>query len=244
MNNTEILEMSKFEKTYWWHIGKKKLVVDLMETYLGRDNLTILEIGSGGGETSKELLKYGEVYANDISEYSEDLCREKGINNFIVGDVNELDLKEYQQKFDVVLALDVLEHIQDDNKAMSVVRGLLKEDGIFLVNVPAYKFLWSAHDEVLQHKRRYTTHEITMKLSNQGFKILKKSHFVFFMFPLMATFKFFSNFFDRSYNPKTAYIELPKRLNDLMIWLLEIEIKMQRRFNLPFGTTISVVAKK
>lgn len=244
MNHTEIQEMSNFEKTYWWHVGKKRLVVALMDTYVGKKDLKILEIGSGGGEISKELLSYGKVYANDISDYALQLCKEKGVSGLILGDITELDLSKYHETFDVVLALDVLEHIQDDVKAIQVVKGLLKPGGTFLINVPAYKFLWSAHDEVLHHKRRYTGYEISMKLSTQGFSIIKKTHFVFFMFPVMASFKFFSNFISRDYNPKTAYIKLPDSLNSLMVKILEFEILLLKKFNLPFGTTLSVVAKK
>lgn len=244
MNAHEIERMEKFEKTYWWHVGKKHLVKYLVEKYTKAANLNILEIGCGAGEITQDLQKYGTVLGNDVSETALAACRSKGFQNLLYGDINQLDLSSYTKKFDLILALDVLEHIQNDMEAMQRIIKLLKPGGIFLVAVPAYKFLWSSHDEALEHKRRYTSFEIITKLKDTGFSILKNSHFVFWSFFPIALVKFLGNFLGRNAYPKSSYIELPDFLNNFMIKVLEFETRMIDKLYLPLGTTIVVVAKK
>jgi SAM-dependent methyltransferase len=244
MNVREIKKMKKFEQTYWWHIGKKNLVIDLARKYLTQPENKIMEIGSGAGEITHVLTQFGDVYANDISKEALDFCSSKGVKNVILGNINEIDLSSYSEEFDAIFALDVLEHIQDDVKTIKLVSQLLKEDGLFFINVPAFKFLWSSHDEALEHKRRYTSYEIITKLKENGFEILKSSHFVFFVFPVVAAFKFSSNFIGKNAYPKASYIRLPNILNSLMIGILNLESKLMKYINLPFGTTITIVAQK
>lgn len=236
--------MEKFERTYWWHVGKKNLVAGMLEKLFPEKRAKILEVGSGAGEITSILKDYGEVFANDISEEALAYCQKKGISNLVHGDFNEVDLSSHKGTFDIVLALDVLEHIQDDTLTMSKAYSLLKPGGVFLVNVPAYKFLWSSHDEALQHKRRYTSYEIRTKLTEQGFSIEKHSFFVFFVFPVVALFKFLSNFIGKDAYPKTSYIMLPDQLNSFMVRLLNLEAKLMEYSSLPFGTTINLIARK
>lgn len=244
MDKDEMKRMQKFERTYWWHIGKRKYVKNFLTQYLEKKNYKIFEIGCGVGEITSVLEKHGTVYANDLSKVALEYCKNKGIKNIIHGDINKLDLEKYSGEFDLVIALDVLEHIQEDTKTIERAHKLLKPNGLFLTNVPAYKFLWSGHDEALRHKRRYTSYEIKKKLENQNFNIVKQSYFVFFVFTIIVVFKFLSNFIGKTAYPKSSYVILPNRINSLMVKLLELEIKLIKCVNLPFGTTITTIAKK
>ena len=244
MNHKEIEKMEKYEKTYWWHVGRKYLVEDLIKKYSNNKSQKILEVGSGAGDTACMLQDYGEVYANDISPKAIEACGKRGIKNLILGDFTKLDNQKYKEKFNLVLALDVLEHIQDDLGAIQKMGDVLTKGGKLMITVPAYKFLWSSHDEALEHKRRYTSYEIKTKIKDSGFEIEKISHFVFFSFPIIALFKFLSNFISRNAYPKSSYILLPEKLNNLMIKILKLETKLLNYFYLPFGTTIIVVARK
>ncbi len=239
--------MNEFEKNYWWHQGKKFLVNELVKKYgsniKNEDGLRILEIGCGTGEITESLQKYGNVTGIDMSNEAADFCRERGLENIIVADINTINIDSLE-KYDLVLALDVLEHIQDDIEAIKRVGKLLSQDGYFIINVPAYKFLWSEHDEALQHKRRYSTYEIKRKLEDNGFEIVKMSYFVFAAFPFIAMFKFLKSVFGRSAYPKTSYIQIPNFVNKIMTKVLETEAHLLNYTYLPFGTTITLVAKK
>jgi SAM-dependent methyltransferase len=243
MNQAEYTKMAEFENDYWWHQGKVHLVTTLVESmFPGRKDLKILEIGCGTGGVTKSLTEYGDVTGIDTSADALEYCRKLGLTNILQADINEMDLSEYQGKFDLVLALDVLEHIQDDLETMRRVRRLLNKGGLFLINVPAYKFLWSEHDEALHHKRRYHSLELTTKLKDSGFKIVKRTYFVAAVFPVMVIYRMLGNFFRRSAYPKTSYVILPKFLNNLMVKVLSVEAAIARRAALPVGATLTVVA--
>jgi len=121
---------------------------------------------------------------------------------------------------------------------------MLKVGGYFLVTVPAHKFLWSEHDEALHHKRRYHSLEITKKLEDTGFTVVKKTYFIATALPAIVLFRLWGNIFGKSAYPKTSYVVLPGIFNNLMIKLLSLEARVIKKFNLPIGATIAVVAKK
>lgn len=114
----------------------------------------------------------------------------------------------------------------------------------FFVNVPAHKFLWSEHDEALEHKRRYHRLELTKKLNDAGFEIVSNSYFVTIISPLIILYRAWGNIFGKSAYPKTSYVLLPKKLNDFFVTLLKIETRLLLKTFIPFGVTLNVVAKK
>lgn len=245
MEANEYTKMEEYEKHYWWHKGKLLLLKFLHKKYLeGRKDLKILEIGCGTGEVLKLLDNWGQVTGLDYSEQAIEICKNKGFEDLIEGDISTLDLTGLYGKYDMVLASDVLEHIREDVNAMKVVWELLKPGGLFFVTVPAYKFLWSTHDEALHHLRRYHSLEIKTKIRDSGFKVLKHTHFVAFMFFPIASVRLLNNFVRRRAYAKSHYLSLPKRLNNLLTWLLKIETKLIDFMYLPVGTTHVVVALK
>ncbi len=245
MKSTEINKMAEMEENYWWHIGKRILVTALVTKYFnGRKDLNILEVGCGTGGLTKILTQYGTVTGFDISEDAIAYCQSKGLKNIYVQDLLKLDTSDYKDKFDLILALDVLEHLQDDVSAMQKVRDMLSKNGLFFINVPAHKFLWSEHDEALEHKRRYHRFELLNKLKDTGFKVVSNSYFVSIVSPAMVVYRFWGNLFGRSTYPKTSYVILSPRINDLMVHLLKIETKILLKTRIPFGVTLNVVAKK
>ncbi len=245
MNLNEYAKMADFEKKYWWHKGKLYLLKSLITKYFpARTDLTILEVGCGTGEVTQFLAQFGTVTGFDVSTEAIAFCKNSGVNNVFVADLTAADLSLQAKRYDLVVALDVLEHVQDDVLAMANVKKLLKDTGYFFVNVPAHKFLWSEHDEALHHKRRYHSLEITKKLKDAGFKIIKKSYFVTLVFPGIVFFRMWNNFFGKSAYPKTSYVVLPDMLNNLLIQILKLEANFVKNFSLPIGTTITVVATK
>jgi len=237
--------MADMENAYWWHIGKNHLVNALIgHYYKDQNDLNILEIGCGAGNLTHGLQKYGNVKGFDISPSAIEFCRNKGLNDVHVQDVSQMDHTPYAGQFNLILALDVLEHIQDDLLVMSKVRDMLAPGGMFFINVPAHKFLWSEHDEALEHKRRYHSVELKKKLIDSGFEIVSKSYFVSITSPGIILYRFWNNIFGRSAYPKTSYVILPKFLNDIMVKTLELETRMLIKFGLPFGVTLNIIARK
>jgi len=206
--------------------------------------LEILEIGCGTGEITQSLTEFGNVKGIDVSEEAISFCKKRNIANVVLGDVNNLDISGDKEKYDFILALDVLEHIQDDLETMRRARYMLKEGGYFIVNVPAHKFLWSEHDEALHHKRRYHSVEIKQKLKDSGFDIIKYSYFVSTAFFPIFLIRSLTTLFKRNAYPKTSYIVLPEFLNNFAIKVMSAEAKLLTKMKLPIGTTLTVVARK
>ncbi|MFC1722488.1 class I SAM-dependent methyltransferase [Patescibacteria group bacterium] len=245
MEQVEYKKMRDHEEHYWWHKGKLHLVNSLYEKYFGgKQNLKILEIGCGTGEVMNLLKNWGDVYGVDYSKQALEFCRERGFTNVILGDFNTLDLSEHKDSYDLVLSLDVLEHIRDDVETMKRVFEILKPGGMFFVSVPAYKFLWSNHDEALHHTRRYHSLEINQKIKDSGFEVVKSTHFVTALFFPIAFVRLMSNFVRKTAYPKTSYFPLPTKVNDLFSGFLRFEAFLIKHFSLPVGTTLVVVAKK
>ena len=112
------------------------------------------------------------------------------------------------------------------------------------MSVPAYKFLWSTHDEALHHRRRYHSLEIKTKVKDVGFELIKKSHYVTILFFPIALFRLMSNFIRRTAYPRTHYVPVSNKLNNLFTKFLLWEARLLKSMYLPVGTTLVVVAKK
>ena len=171
MNNKEYEKLYKFEQFYWWHVGRRDILNFFLKKFLNKKGIQILEIGCGTGGNLEILSNLSEVTGLDVSKYALDFCRKRGVNNLVLGRAEKTNFPS--ESFDLILMLDVLEHIKDDKKAIGETRRILKEGGYFLVTVPAYQFIWSEHDEILGHYRRYSISDFSKKLEEAGFDILK-----------------------------------------------------------------------
>jgi 2-polyprenyl-3-methyl-5-hydroxy-6-metoxy-1,4-benzoquinol methylase len=245
MELTEYDRLAVFENTYWWHVGRRHLLDTLFGKFVGkprRAKINILEVGCGTGSLLEYMHKFGNVMGLDISPEALSYCSKRGIKNLLQCDLVSDGVEKIKKKFDVVVAMDTLEHIQDDVMAMKKIRTLLKKNGKFIVCVPAHKFLWSTHDEALHHKRRYHSYELMKKLEDSGFKILKRSYFIAFAFPLISLYRIWTNLFGRDAYPKTSYVLLPKQINNFLIGVLKFEAMLLAFVSIPFGVTLVAVA--
>lgn len=245
MQAAEYIKMFENEKTFWWHRGKFFLVKNFMDLHAQRGLFSeILEIGCGSGEIAAYLSNFGDVTGVDIAPESFTSSMQNGFLNVITADINSYDTSSMSGKFDFIFALDVLEHIQDDSETMRRAFKMLKRGGWFVVNVPAHKFLWSEHDEALHHKRRYHKLEINQKLKDAGFTLVKTSYFVSVAFFPILFIRSWNTLFKKSAYPKTSYMRLPKPLNDFATFVMKLEANILNVSSLPFGTTITVLARR
>jgi SAM-dependent methyltransferase len=153
----------------------------------------ILEIGSGLGNISKYFIQTGaEITLSDVDAfYLEHLKKEfsvyKNVKDFLSIDLQKQDfVKNYsdlEEKYDTVFYLNVLEHLEDDSYAIKNSEFMLKENGILIILVPAYSFLYSEMDKRLNHHRRYTLKSLRNKISAENFKIEKSFYFNFMGIP-------------------------------------------------------------
>ena len=202
----------------------------------------ILDVGCGTGATTASLLGFGPVVGLDIGDAALRLARQR---NVMVTRSNAVDLPVRNQSFDVVVALDVLEHLDDDVAAIRSIRNTLAPDGVLIATVPAYEFLWSSHDVALGHKRPYARRRLKQALEAGGLKIEVCSHIMAAILPVAAVIRLANRILPwRSTERQSDYSTLPAVLNSLLTHVSAFDGRLIEWFNLPFGLSVLAVARR
>jgi ubiquinone/menaquinone biosynthesis C-methylase UbiE len=210
-------------------------------TFTGKP-MSILDAGCGTGLNLKYLQTRGDSVGLDISEDALGFSRVRGSTSLVCGSADRLPIKS--KVFDLVLALDVIEHIEDDNSAIREFYRVLRPGGWLVVTVPAFMSLWSEHDQAVHHKRRYAMSEILKNLQSGGFKIEYASYWNFLLFMPVFGIRLIKRFSRSESKKQTDLIELPPLINGFLLGLLRLENRIIRQFNLPIGISIICVCKK
>ena len=212
------------------------------------DTVTYFEIGCGTGNFINTMVDNPRLYITGSEIYHKGLIYAQ--RNTPDVDFIQLDISQgyIGQSFNIISAFDVLEHIEDDNAALSNIHHMLDAQGMFIMTVPQHMFLWSQLDHIVKHKRRYSRKELISKLHKNGFDITYCSSFVFTLFPLMLISRLLDKKQDKSMSDHSALgkmVKFPIWLNhffDLFMRVDELLIKLG--LSLPFGGTLLVIAKK
>lgn len=217
-------------------------MLDFIDRYMVKeDKIKILDIGCGSGLMLNALEELGKTYGMDMSDEAISFSRE--IFNGRVEKGALPDQLPYQHNyFDLVTALDVIEHIDNDVDSIRAIRSLLLHGGKCIFTVPAYMFLWSAHDEMNEHKRRYTLTELNNKLVKAGFTVEKISYYNTFLFPVVYLVRMLNNILGRD---GASDMDTPGRaVNYFLNKVFGFEKHLLRYFNLPFGVSVIAVVSK
>jgi SAM-dependent methyltransferase len=227
------------EKAHWWTRVRAQLLRLLMKKYVVKhDHLQILDVGCGTGLNSKLLESFGMVSSLDVSPEALHFCAEQGLKNLYQGEANALPFAN--GSFDLVIALDVLEHLPDDHGAVQETKRTLKPGGILVCFVPAFSFLWSAHDEYVMHQRRYDKKSLEALFAS-GWTKKKVSYFNFWLFPLIVALRFTIKLFHLK--DKDSFERL-SALNAVFYAIFKSELPLLKLVNLPFGVSLLAVYQK
>lgn len=231
------------ETEHWWFKSRRKYLIDLLKD--APKDSKVLDIGCSSGIFLKELEAIGfnldNLYGIDISENAIANCKANGIANSYVMDAQNITL---QEKFDIIIASDCLEHLEDDKKALKNWNDLLKIGGTMYIFVPAFQSLWSYHDEVNMHFRRYRRSELQRKISQENLEIIKSSYWNFFLFLPVYVFRRISAFVQKNKSGESDISIGNKYVNALLLNLIVFENKLLKVFNFPFGVSAFCIAKK
>lgn len=248
MRPSELRKMRQLEDTYWWFVGRRHLVRDLIERFAPEQPRLILDAGCGTGGTLAHLRGQGELWGCDVAAEALEACRARGFENLAQSSVESLDFPD--DRFDVVVSCDVIEHIEAHERAMGEMARVLRPGGILVLTVPAHRWLWTAHDEALDHRRRYETAELRALVESAGLEIELYSKAVAIAMPAILgavayrrLLRLFSGG-DEERAEQTALFELPRPLNRMLIWMLELEAWLMRYISLPIGASLVAVARK
>ena len=240
----EILTLDRLEASYWWHVGRRSVIRALIESFASlRPGARILDVGCCTGRNVALLSAFGQAFGADRSLEALRVARSRGLDGRLVSAAAE-GLPFREAAFDLVAVLDVFEHLEDDVAGMAEIRRVLAPQGVLLAAVPAYRFLWSEHDEALGHRRRYMASELHQKLNRAGFSVIKRSYAITFALPLILAFRVWRGLFPPAGPLRSSYVTLPAWLNSAFAGLLSLEASIMRGMNLPIGTSIFVVARR
>lgn len=231
------------ETDHWWFKSRRKYLLDLLKD--APKNSKILDIGCSSGIFLKDLEKLGfkseNLFGIDISEKAIANCQANGIQNCFVMDAQNITLTE---SFNIIIASDCLEHLQDDKKALKNWKSLLKIGGQMYVFVPAFMSLWSYHDEVNMHYRRYTNAELKSKLATENLEIIKSSYWNFFLFLPVYGFRKLTTVFQKNKKGGSDISIGNPVINRILFQLIIFENKLLKVVNFPIGVSTFCIAKR
>ena len=241
------------ENSHWWHVGKRSIVYGLLNRYLpgngSKDGRMALDLGCGTGQNLEHLEEYATATGTDYFEEALRFCRERG--HTMLARADAVDLPFADRTFDIATALDVIEHLDDDYAALKEMWRVMRPGGILIVSVPAYRFLWTYWDDILGHRRRYTTQMLREVSRRAGFRVRKVSYSnALTLAPAMVVRVSKSLMYKaaarqgKPRNPETDFVTLPAPINTALIKYYRLESRVLKRGRLPFGLSVVAVLQR
>src|SRR5207244_8233024 len=241
MRSSEYATMFQVEETHWWYSALHRLIFQALEAELPdwREN-EIVDVGCGTGAILEQLGNPGKNVGIDLAPEAISFCRERGLNNVRQGDICALPFAD--ASFDAVICSSVLYHqwVGDVEGAIREMHRVLRPGGVLLINVPAFPFLHSPHDEAVMTARRFRKQELRELLQEQSFEIRRLTYWTTFLFPLaVAARTLGGSKMGRDF--ETSGTSLAHRA---FAQVMALELRLLRSIGLPFGVALLAVARK
>jgi len=243
MRLRDLERMHAVESEHWWFTGKRILFRRLLTDRLAPGGLRILDVGCGTGAVSRQLSAFGTVCSLDCSSDALRFARTRGLQCPVVGDAARLPFRA--SAFDLVTAFDIIEHVEDDLAMAGELRRVVAPGGALAVHVPAWPSLFGRHDEVLEHKRRYTRKSLAKLLTTAGFRLEYLGWASCAILAPALILRTAEKLIPRGSNADSELADvypLPRPLNRLMINLYKVEAALASRGALPFGLSLAAIA--
>lgn len=230
------------ERVHWWFLARREIVLAAAESVVPAGG-SVLDIGCGTGFILERFRDRYDASGLDLSPIALEQCRRRGLDQVWGGSAEDLSAVA-GRRFDAVLFLDVLEHLDDDARALRRARTVLAPGGVVLVTVPAFQFLWSQHDIANQHRRRYTKPELEALLRRTGFAVEQASYFNSYLFPITVAARWTARLFGIG---AAAGLRVPPApLNRLLrrVFLSEKErVVRPGSAGFPFGVSVLAIGR-
>ncbi len=233
-------QMAQLEDEHWWFLARRHIINCLIKKYAPdiNNSSVLLDAGCGTGGNLKYFKKLiPNIKGMEMNEVARELAMQKTGAEVLYGKFPD-ELPYDDEQFDLVLMLDVLEHIDDDTASLKNISNKIKDNKYLVLTVPAFNFLWSMHDEVHQHKRRYTLSKLKEKAEKYGFSTVYASYFNTLLFPLITIIRLLK--LDKGDDLKKTN----RVLNAVLCCIMSFEALLMKIIKLPFGVSIVMLLKK
>jgi SAM-dependent methyltransferase len=241
MTHDELQTMLSSDERHWWYRGRRRVLRAQLDRLPLAPGARLLDAGCGSGRTLDELVRYGRVSGIDLSPQAVAAAQRRGHQDVRVGRVEQLPFAD--GTFDVVTCLDVIEHTPDDRASLAELRRVVRPGGLLLATVPAYQGLWSWHDEVNLHFRRYDSASLRAAAREAGWEVVGDTHFNSLLLAPAAAVRLAQR---RRRRHAHSDLDLtPPRLNGL----LELPLRLEARLvaagtRLPAGLSLLAVLRR
>jgi SAM-dependent methyltransferase len=233
-------QMRVLQQDHWWFAARREILTSEIERLGLPRPAQILEAGCGPGGNLAMLQHFGEVCAIEPDEASRHYAAEHSGAEVRAGLLPQA-APDFGRAFDLVAALDVIEHVPDDAGAVARLGEYLRPGGYLIATVPAYAWMWSDHDAAHHHQRRYGLKAFRALFDKAGLRVRRASHFNTVLFPPIAAVRLAKNAAGKGGGDDA----MPgKTVNGVLRTLFGLERSLLRATDLPFGVSILVVAQR
>lgn len=239
MRESEYQNMFEVEDSHFWFKTVRQIVLELAKDLAERP-LAVLDLGCGTGGTMSQMPPAWRVTGADYSAQALAFSRVRGHRKLARVDAQRLPLRD--ASFDLIFALDVVEHTERDDLSAAEIFRVLRPGGRFIASVPAYQALFGPHDEALGHHRRYRRSAFRRLLEGAGFEVQRATYFNSLLFPLAATVRVGQRLFGLG-GESNAAAELGP-LNGLFARVFAQERRLLGLVDLPVGLSVLAVARR
>lgn len=230
--------MAALDQTHWWYVARRRILSDVIARIVRPPKAArILEIGCGTGHNFAMLGAFGMVDGLEVDDAARQIASERLGRPVRSARLPALD-GIADGSYDLIALLDVLEHVEGDEAALASIRKKLKPGGRILLTVPANRWMWSAHDTVHHHFRRYNGSDLREVIAKAGLKAELFTHFNTILFPLAAAFRVLGKVTGRE-EADDAQPAAP--LNTVFTGLFGLERHLVGRVPMPFGVSLMAV---
>jgi SAM-dependent methyltransferase len=242
MERTVYHRLDQLEGQHWWFCARRKILTSVLKQFAPKhDGLRVLEAGCGTGGNLQMLSAFGELDAFELDDEARSIAKSKLPMDIKSGMLPD-QIPYAPGKFDVVVAFDVIEHVEKDIESLASLGLQLAPGGRLVMTVPALPWLWSKHDETHHHFRRYTSKQLNETLIKAGLQPVKISYFNTLLFPLIAGLRLIRKFFGITESADDAMPSKP--INGFLKLIFSFESNWVGRVYMPFGVSLLAVAER
>jgi SAM-dependent methyltransferase len=231
-------QMAELDQRHWWYRGRREVLDALIRRTAPPERARILEIGCGTGHNLQMLARFGAVDALEVDAAAREMAEQR-LGRPVMGSPLPDLAGVPERAYDIVTALDVIEHIADDAAAVASIARRLKPGGKFILTVPAHQWMWSAHDTVNHHHRRYSKRALKRLIEGSPLKLDRIGYFNSLLFPLAVAQRLAS----KLARSDSSDLKLPSAaLNHALERVFAFEGRLVGRVPLPPGLSLFAVA--